>query len=82
MGVKKRKICRLIKRMIKNFILVVITIFAFLMFLASTGALVTESPKALIVFVLSAAWIVLFAHANGWLEDEESNKKSASDGNP
>ena len=54
---KKRKICRLIKRMIKNFILVVITIFAFLMFLASTGALVTESPKALIVFVLSAAWI-------------------------
>ena len=58
-----------IKSKMKNFILGAITVFAFLMFLASMNALFEQTLKAMLVFVISLAWLVLFGHANGWLQE-------------
>lgn len=61
---KKKRRMRKIKSFLKNTILVLITQIAFLMFVASAEALVEHTVKALLVFILSLAWLVVFAHAN------------------
>ena len=61
---KKKRRMRKIKSFLKNTILVLITQIAFLMFVASTEALITHTVKGLLVFVLSLAWLALFATAN------------------
>lgn len=55
---------RKIKAWVKNTILGMVTTFAFLMFVASAEALVEHTVKALLVFVLSLAWLAVFATAN------------------
>lgn len=61
---KKKRRMRKIKSLLKNTALSLITTFAFLMFVASAEALVEHTVKALLVFILSLAWLAVFAYAN------------------
>ncbi len=58
-----------LKSKVKNFILGAITVFAFLMLIASADALFEQTLKAMLIFVLSLVWLVLFGHANGWMRE-------------
>lgn len=58
-----------IKSKIKNLFLISTLIFAGLIFIASLQSLMEYSLRSLLWFVLSVAWIVLFGHANGWMQE-------------
>ena len=55
---------RKIKGIIKNIILMMITMFAILIFACSIVALLEAQAKAMLCFALSALWLVLFKLAN------------------
>lgn len=60
---------RKLKSRVKNFLLVIITVVAFIMLMDSSDALLDKNAIALVVFVISLAWLVLFGHANDWLKE-------------
>lgn len=66
---RKRRRWHRFKSKMKNFILGAITVFAFLMLMASMEVLLEQTLKAILVFIISLAWLVLFGHANGWLQE-------------
>lgn len=61
---KKKRRMRKIKSLLKNTALSLITLLAFVMYTASLEGLVEQSVKALLVFILSLAWLAVFAYAN------------------
>ena len=61
---RKRRRWHRIKSKVKNLILGTITVFAFMMLIASLDALFEQTVKATLIFLISLAWMVLFCHAN------------------
>jgi hypothetical protein len=66
---KKKSIWHKIRSLVRKIILTFITTFAFLLLIASVGALMEQTMRAFIWFIVSVAWIVLFGHANGWMQE-------------
>ena len=59
-----KKWMRKIKAWVRNTILIGISILAIFTLFMSMRVLMLQAYKALLVFILSVAWLVLFAHAN------------------
>lgn len=64
----RKKQARKMKRIIKNFILCAITVVALSAMMLSIYLLAEQSMRALVVFILSVVWLVMFGEANSWGE--------------
>ena len=63
-----RRKLRRFKRHVHNFILIAITVFAFAILCISTWLLAEEILNALIAFLISAIWLVMFCKVNRDIE--------------
>ena len=66
---KKKNRWHKFKSKMKNFILCTITVFALLMLMASMETLFDQTLRAMLIFTVSLVWLVLFGHANGWMNE-------------
>ena len=65
-----RKIRR-VKSFVKNAILGAITVFAFVMWIASADAMADMQPRAFVIFIVSAIWMLAFFKANNFFNEKE-----------
>lgn len=65
-----RKIRR-VKSFVKNSILGSITVFAFLMWIASVDAMADMQPIAIVIFFASSIWMLAFFKANDFFNEKE-----------